>query len=231
MSLTEPVTDAAGPPVLQWQPVGGCSMASPGCANCAPMQLASVRAAGLTRLGPAGAQWTGQTRFDSQQLRRPLDEATPHTVTVCNHGDLFHPATPDAWIDQVFDVMETASQHTYQLLTKRAGRQRAYIAARYGGQLAPPHIFAGVSIERQPEAEERVPALLATPARHRYITAYPVLGPMDLRPYLATGLIGAVLAGAEAARAPRPEWLASLAAQCTDAGVFYQFGEMLADPA
>lgn len=224
-------TPVASPRVLQWQPVAGCSMASPGCANCVPMQLAAFRAAGLTRPAAGGYRWTGETRLDPEQLRRPLEEATPHVVTVCNHGDLFHPATPDAWIDQVFEVMEATPRHIYQLLTKRAERQRAYITARFGGGPGPAHIVPGVSIERQPEADERVPELLATPALIRTLTVYPLLGPLNLRPYLATGAIRQVVAGAEAARPPLPQWLAGLALQCAEAGVAYQFGEMLAEPA
>jgi protein gp37 len=104
---------------------------------------------------------------------------------------------PDDWIDRVFAVMALAPQHAFQVLTKRAKRMREYltgndrqsrIAARGffmdGGDFTPrwplPHVWLGVSAEDQARADERIPHLLATPAAVRFVSAEPLLSPLDL---------------------------------------------------
>lgn len=115
-----------------WNPVTGCSVVSPGCTNCYAMKLAGTRLAhhpsraGLTVDSKAGPVWNGQVRFNEQWLDQPLRWRRPRMVFVCAHGDLFHESVPDEWIDKVFAIMALAPQHTFQVLTKRAGRMRAY---------------------------------------------------------------------------------------------------------
>ena len=117
-----------------WNPVTGCSLASPGCTNCYAMKLAGGRLrhvpsrAGLTQASKAGPVWTGEVRFNEDALAQPLRWRRPRRVFVCAHGDLFHENVPDEWIDRVFAVMALAPQHTFQVLTKRAARMRGYFA-------------------------------------------------------------------------------------------------------
>lgn len=118
-----------------WNPVTGCSLASPGCTNCYAMKLAGTRLrhhpsrAGLTRESKAGPVWTGEVRLNEEWLTQPLRWKRPRRIFVCAHGDLFHESVPDAWIDRVFAVMALAPQHTFQVLTKRAKRMREYLSA------------------------------------------------------------------------------------------------------
>lgn len=115
-----------------WNPVTGCSVVSPGCTNCYAMGLAGTRLrnhpsrAGLTIATKAGPVWNGQVRLNEDWLTQPLKWRRPRMIFVCAHGDLFHEAVPNEWIDRVFAVMALSPQHTYQLLTKRADRMRAY---------------------------------------------------------------------------------------------------------
>lgn len=130
-----------------WNPVTGCSVATPGCTNCYAMKLAGTRLAhhwsrkGLTRDTKAGPVWTGEVRFNEEWLTQPLKWKRPRMIFVCAHGDLFHESVPDEWIDQVFAIMALASHHTFQVLTKRADRMRKYFRestdwrARIGGLL------------------------------------------------------------------------------------------------
>lgn len=193
-----------------WNPVTGCSIVSPGCTNCYAMGLAGTRLQhhksrkGLTRPSKAGPVWNGQVRLNERWLTQPLQWKRPRMIFVCAHGDLFHESVPDAWIDRVFAVMALAHQHTFQVLTKRSARMRAYFA-----DLAPasrrvsairtatapfvsmaldsarpyrfplPNVWLGVSAEDQRRADERVPDLLATPAAVRFVSAEPLLGPID----------------------------------------------------
>ncbi|MBA3053622.1 MAG: phage Gp37/Gp68 family protein [Sphingomonadales bacterium] len=192
-----------------WNPVTGCTVTSPGCTNCYAMKLAGTRLQhlqsrkGLTRDTKAGPVWTGEVRFNEQWLTQPLRWKKPRRIFVCAHGDLFHESVPDEWIDKVFAVMALAPQHTFQVLTKRSARMREYMNDLWQPRLVPhlrelqkrpkghgvllettngtlPNVWLGVSVEDQTRADERIPDLLATPAAVRWISAEPLLGPVDL---------------------------------------------------
>jgi len=179
-----------------WNPITGCSIVSPGCANCYAMRLAGGRLrhhptrAGLTKMSNAGPVWTGEVRFNDGVLDQPLRWRRPRRIFVCAHGDLFHENVPDAWIDRVFSVMARAPQHVFLVLTKRPARMLAYRtsdAHLTDASIGPrnskhcwPHVWLGVSVEDQRTADERIPTLLATPAARRWISAEPLLGPVDL---------------------------------------------------
>jgi len=193
-----------------WNPVTGCSVVSPGCKNCYAMKLAGTRLrdhpsrVGLTQWTKSGPVWTGEVRLNEQWLSQPLSWRRPRRIFVCAHGDLFHEDVPDEWIDRVFAVMALAPRHTFQVLTKRAARMRAYLsthrwhlwgaigraldAARWaslppvmGGDHTPlPNVWLGVSVEDQQRADDRIPYLLATPAAVRFLSCEPLLGPVDL---------------------------------------------------
>ena len=115
-----------------WNPVTGCSLASPGCRHCYAMRLAGGRLKhrqsrkGLTRKTDNGPVWTGEVRFNEQWLIEPLRRRAPKRIFVCAHGDLFHPSVPTEWIDLIHAVMTHAPRHDFQVLTKRSRRMEAY---------------------------------------------------------------------------------------------------------
>lgn len=194
--------------------VNGCSVVSPGCTNCYAMRLAGTRLqhhasrAGLTMPTKAGPVWTGEVRLNEKALLEPLRWRRPRQIFWNAHGDLFHPAVPDEWIDRCFAVMALTPQHIHQVLTKRPGRMREYLCRQHrqadvldaASQLPasreqmvaahvaawpPPNIWLGTSVEDQARADERIPHLLATPAAVRWLSCEPLLGPVDLEPWLA----------------------------------------------
>lgn len=116
-----------------WSPLTGCSVISPGCTNCYAMKLAGGRMknhpsrAGLTVATKAGPVWTGEVRVNEAWIDQPLRWTKPSMIFACAHSDLFHEAVPDSVIDRVFAVMALAQRHTFQVLTKRAARMRAYL--------------------------------------------------------------------------------------------------------
>lgn len=116
-----------------WNPITGCSLASPGCTNCYAMQLAGTRLKHspsrkrLTQPSKAGPVWTGEVRFNEHELTKPLRWGRPRMIFVCAHGDLYHESVPDVWIDRIFAVMALCPQHTFQVLTKRSARMREYL--------------------------------------------------------------------------------------------------------
>jgi protein gp37 len=206
-----------------WNPIVGCSIVSPGCTNCYAMQMAArieamgnqPRYAGTTRKVNGNVVWTGKLALAPEAtLLAPLKRKKPTTYFVNSMGDLFHEDCPNEWIDRVFAVMALCPQHTFQVLTKRAGRMREYcrnarvrapgfvehacgiaqkipgldtssmryldIVYKVGADYPLPNVWLGVSTERQQEADERIPLLLQTPAAVRFVSAEPLLGPIDL---------------------------------------------------
>lgn len=118
--------------------VNGCSVLSPGCTNCYAMKLAGTRMkshptrAGLTQQTKAGPVWTGEVRLHEPALLQPLKWKRPRRIFWNAHGDLFHEAVPDEWVDKVFAVCALTPQHTHMILTKRAARMREYLSTRAG---------------------------------------------------------------------------------------------------
>lgn len=120
-----------------WNPIVGCSLASPGCTNCYAMPMAArietmqpgSHYAGTTQPGKAGAVWSGKVALAPEHiLTQPLRWRRPRRIFVNSMGDLFHESIPDEWIDYVFAIMALCPQHTFQVLTKRSGRMREYFA-------------------------------------------------------------------------------------------------------
>lgn len=192
-----------------WNIVTGCSVVSPGCTHCYAMKLAGTRLRhhpsrqGLTIDSKAGPVWNGQVRFNAEWLDQPLRWRRPRRIFVAAHGDLFHDGVSDDQLDQIFAVMALTPQHAYQVLTKRAERMRAYLLAfdaeRLSRALRPiwkagepatrvdrfialplPNVWLGVSVEDQTRADARIPLLLETPAAVRWISAEPLLSPVNL---------------------------------------------------
>lgn len=193
--------------------INGCSLESPGCTNCYAMRLAGTRLknhpsrAGLTVPSKAGPVWNGTVRLFEIALVQPLRWRRPRVIFWNAHGDSFHPAVPDAWIDRMFAVMALTPQHKHLVLTKRSARMREYLsnpvrasllldgAFRRGNPLKTdeptlraglaswplPNVWLGVSVEDQVRADARIPDLLATPAAGRFLSCEPLLGPIDLR--------------------------------------------------
>lgn len=173
---------------------------------------------GLTIDSASGPVWTGALKFDDYIAKAPSRLQQPSAFYVCPHGDLFHELVMEAWLDTIFDEMVKNQRHWFQVLTKRARRQRNYITKKFGG-LAPPNVAVGVSCERQKELDERVPLLLDTPAAVRYLILYPLLGPIKLERYLRTKQIASVLVGEEVERPAKFGWIESIQQECKLHGV------------
>lgn len=225
-----------------WNPVVGCDQISPGCAHCYAKAIHDRRhkafLAGGNVLVPQYAQPFEVVRPRADRLEVPLHWKTPRRVFVNSMSDLFHEDVPDQFLHDVYAVMEQARQHTFQVLTKRAARMRDYLAWRYGpdadtpgGRIPSRHIWHGVSVENQHFADERIPLLLQTPSAMRFISAEPLLGPVDLFEWLLYGNDGArvdygkldwLIVGGESGPGARPfdlAWARSLVQQCQVAGV------------
>ena len=250
-----------------WNPVAGCSIASPGCHNCYAARMAKrLMAMGREEyrdLVDDQGRWTGVMRALPERLSQPAHWKRGRMIFVNSMSDLFHEHVSDEFIGAVIGVAAFCPQHTFQILTKRAiVMQRWFHNLALGGEFhwtdsmqycihhlqrysdeplfrhvsdkadftwPPKNVWLGVSVEDQRRAVERIPSLLATPAAVRFLSVEPLLGPIDLSPYLHK--LDWVIVGGESgpkARPVHPDWVRSLRDQCQAAGVpffFKQWGE------
>lgn len=242
-----------------WNPTTGCSKVSAGCANCYA-EREWHRLAGNPKTTYYGRKFN-EVACHPERLDQPLQWKRPRKIFVNSMSDLFHEDVPDGFIDKVFAVMSDAAQHTFMILTKRPDRMMKYlspdnprytakeiyyltkkVAGKFDCDLhwPLPNVWLGVSVENQAAADERIPLLLQTRARMRFISVEPLLGPVDLSPWLGisryeegaawardTGAdLDWVITGGESgpgARPMHPYWVQSLRDQCQTAGVPYFF--------
>ena len=137
-------------------------------------------------------------------------------------SDLFHRAIPRDYLAQVWETMLEVDRHVYQILTKRPHRAAKMI--RDMELPIPEHIWIGTSVEDQTFADNRIPALLDIQAPMRWLSCEPLLGPLNITPYLQSGGIGWVVDGGESGRGRRPAeygWFQTIRDDCLEAGVPY----------
>lgn len=158
-----------------------CTRISPGCQHCYASTINKRFGNGLEFIVPNLEKI--EFFVDERILHEPLKQKKPCTIFVGDMFDLFHEAIPRELIYRVLDICEAATQHTFQLLTKRAARMESVFSFKYSNstsQFTPPHLWAGVSVEDQQRADERIPLLLQTPAAVRFLSVEPMLEAVDL---------------------------------------------------
>lgn len=251
-----------------------CEHVSEACRNCYAERLNRRGLAVGTGLRYVHQARASITPFvDQDTLLQPLRWKRPRRIFVCSMTDLFGEWHTDDDIERVFAVMALCPQHTFQVLTKRPARMAAHFenlhfrtemvgieAEQISGldrflpddyrqprwTLPLPNVWLGVTAEDQATADERIPLLLRTPAAKRFVSAEPLLGPLDLRNYLrmpwmpdrivrpgsvpveympVVGLDWVITGGESGlgARPSHPDWFRSLRDQCVDASVPFFF--------
>ena len=207
-----------------WNPVTGCSRVSPGCDNCYMFALyPRLRAMGV----PGYEESPDTVTMLPERLNAPLTWRSPRRVFVNSMSDLFHPKVPFEFISQVFDVMRRADQHIFQVLTKRPGKAAAWWEQRGKHKFGqwPANVWIGTSVENR-KYEPRLTVLGRIPAKIRFVSAEPLLGPLDLRPWLRDGTLQWVITGGESGPRARPmeeAWAVGLMRQCVSEGVDFFF--------
>jgi protein gp37 len=201
-----------------WNPVTGCTKISAGCDNCYAERF-SERFRGV-----AGHPF--EHGFDltlkPERLQQPLQWRRSRMVFVNSMSDLFHKEVPKEFISRVFDTMEKAHWHTFQVLTKRSSLMRDFLKKRYGDERGPAHIWCGVSVE-DGKRKSRVKHLQQTPAGVRFLSIEPLIGPVA---ELNLDGIDWVIVGGESGPKARPmeeAWVRSIRDQCNAEGVAFFF--------
>ena len=197
-----------------WNPVTGCDRISPGCAHCYARTFAE-RWRGV----PGHAYEQGfDMRLWPERIDQPLKWKRPRQIFVNSMSDLFHPEVPDEFIAAVFATMVEADWHAFQILTKRPER-----LVELADELPwPPHIWMGVSIENR-RFVHRADLLREVPAAIRFISAEPLLGPLE---GLDLTDIHWLIAGGESGAGHRPireEWVLDLRDRCAEEDVAFFF--------
>jgi protein gp37 len=203
-----------------WNPVRGCTkLATPGCDHCYAATFAE-RFRGV----PGHPYEQGfDLRLVPEKLAEPLRWRTPKTVFVNSMSDLFHKDVPEDYVEAVCRVMQRASWHTYQVLTKRSSRMRNLLQTRLHFAADLPHVWWGVSVEDRAHGLPRVEHLRQAPAAVRFLSVEPLLE--DLGDVNLEG-IHWVIVGGESGAGARPmqkNWVLSLRDQCERAGVPFFF--------
>jgi protein gp37 len=193
-----------------WNPVRGCTKISPGCKHCYAETFAE-RFRGV----PGHPFEQGfDLRLVPEKLDQPLLWKRPRRIFVNSVSDLFHEDIPVSYIRGVFAVMVRASWHSFQILTKRSQRLLAV-----SSQLPwPSNVWMGVSIESA-DYVFRAHDLLKVPAKVRFISAEPLLGPLSNLPIEG---LDWVIVGGESGPHARPmdvDWAREIRDQCGRHGV------------
>lgn len=202
-----------------WNPITGCTKISLGCANCYAARMAKrLQAMGIKRY-INGFELT----VHEEAFEKPLTWKTPRNIFVNSMSDLFHEDLAFETIERIFNVMEKAWWHNFQVLTKRADRLAAFAPKLPW----PKNIWIGVTVEAQAYTD-RIKALQTVPASIRFISFEPLLTSINMD----TSLDGIdwVIVGGESGPAARPidpEWvrrLRDLASQYQSSFFFKQWG-------
>jgi protein gp37 len=197
-----------------WNPVTGCNKISPGCKHCYAERMAQR----LQAMGQENYRDGFALTLQPHMLELPLRWRKPQTIFVNSMSDLFHKNVPLEYIQRVFDVMRRASQHRFQVLTKRADR----LAQVHEELEWAPNIWMGVSVESD-KYRSRIDDLRLTGAATKFLSLEPLLGPLT---NLNLAGIDWVIVGGESGPGARPmdvAWATDLRDQCQKAAVPFFF--------
>ena len=199
----------------------GCTKVGPGCDNCYAENMDSrKRWGGVThwgidkpRMRTSAANWKKPLAWNA----KAETAGKPWRVFCASLADVFDNEIPQEWRNDLFSMIEATPHLTWQLLTKRVGNVLKMVPRRWQ-IMFPPNVWMGATMVNQDEYNRDVRALTQIPARIRWLSIEPQLGPIELRPYVSkSGPIDWVVTGGESGAKARPydiEWARSVIQQC-----------------
>lgn len=219
----------------------GCQKVGPGCDHCYA-EARNLRFAAGANWGPhaprrrtSPANWREPLKWD----RAAAKAGTRARVFCSSLADVFdnHPSILGDWRSDLWRLIQATPNLDWLLLTKRPGNIERYLPAF----MRPfPNLWLGCTVVNQAEADRDIPKLLAVPAKVRFLSMEPLLGPVDLGPPVRAALFAGkiapggdttkplswVIVGGESgkdARPMHPDWARALRDQCQAAGVAFHF--------
>lgn len=210
-----------------WNPISGCTIISPGCTNCYAMRMAArLHAMGhpayLGTIRKSGRRpiWTGKIHLIEKALVIPSSWRKPRKIFVNSMSDLFQDDVPASFIRRVWDTMEQAHWHTYQILTKRPENMLRVLSELGCDPLA--NVWLGTSVESE-KYKSRIAFLQKIPAHVRFISFEPLIGPVGK--VNLSGIHWAIVGGEFGPRARHMDarWVEEIRRQCRQAKVEFFF--------
>ncbi|MFV0399276.1 MAG: DUF5131 family protein [Oscillospiraceae bacterium] len=201
--------------MAMWEPWTGCHGVSDGCTYCYYYGLHAKR---------RGTPVTKTEDFDKPLVMKTKSKykiESGKEVGMCFTTDFFIEEA-DQWRGDAWRMMKQRSDLNFLFLTKRIDRFRVALPEDWGDGYD--NVKIGCSVENQDLADYRLPHFLSSPIKHRFISCSPLLGPIDLRPYLHG--IEHVTVGGETGRDAREcnfDWVLDIREQCMDAGITFWF--------
>ena len=188
-----------------WNPVSGCTKLSKGCENCYAEKMAKR----LQAMGTRGYENGFEVTLHPYALEKPLKLKKPQVIFVNSMSDIFHEKIPDEFIMKIFDVMNRAHWHTFQVLTKRPKRLRS-IAHKLNWT---DNIWMGVTVEAN-DYVDRVDFLRECDAHVKFLSLEPLIDSVDKLDY--TGIDWVIVGGESGygARVIKKEWVLEIKSSC-----------------
>lgn len=219
---------ATGEPGYTFNPWIGCTRISPACDNCYAADWAK-------RHGQAEL-WMGERRRTTpDNWKKPLrwNRAAAAAgirlrVFCASLADVFDNQIDQAWREDLWDLIRSTPHLDWLILTKRPQNIRHMLPADWGDR-GYGNVMLGTTVANQVEADRNVPLLLSVPAKVRFLSIEPMLGPVDLKHWMdedREDRVHWVIVGGESgpkARPMHPAWIRSLRDQCRKAAALFFF--------
>ncbi|MBF0174143.1 MAG: phage Gp37/Gp68 family protein [Magnetococcales bacterium] len=208
-----------------FNPWWGCAKVSSGCANC----YAEVWAArmGMRRWSADGdRRFFGESHWqEPKRWNRKAERLQERQKVFCSSmADVFEKRDDlDPWRQRLWNLIAETPHLDWLLVTKRPDHVREMVP---WGSCWPSNVWLGMTAENQECAARRLPMLLEIPARVRFVSCEPLVGPLDIGPWIgANGLDWVIVGGESGARARpmKPEWVEHIHKQCSEAGTAFFF--------
>ncbi len=197
-----------------WNPVTGCTKISQGCMHCYAERMAKR----LQAMGTPNYTNGFTLTLHEDMLHLPLTWKHPQTIFVNSMSDIFHEDVPLEFIRKVFEVMQKASWHRFQVLTKRSKR-----FLELDAQIAwPENVWMGVTVENQ-IYRSRIDDLRESHAKIKFLSLEPLLGPLS---GINLDGIDWVIVGGESgpgARPIDPAWVYEIRDRCLNSNTPFFF--------
>lgn len=238
-------TDITVNPIHLIQPDGThgghwCRKISDGCKNCYAEEQNQSNYFKFASHLPYTGKVPQNLIFDEEVMKKLINMRSPKKIFLCSMTDLFGEWIPDEWIDKAFAYMAIASQHIFQILTKRPERMQKYLSDKFRSNLISnaaykidkscripnlplPNVWVGTTVENQQTADDRIPVLLRTPGKICFLSCEPLLESITLKKHFRTANNGDeltwldylnwVIIGGESGKGARPcdiKWIRSL---------------------
>lgn len=197
-----------------WNPVSGCTKISNGCDNCYAERMAKR----LQAMGTKGYENGFEVTLHPESLEKPLKMKKPQMIFVNSMSDIFHKDIPDEYIMKIFEVMNKAHWHTFQVLTKRPKRLKQMADKLKWSD----NIWMGVTVEAN-DYVDRVDYLRNIDAKIKFLSVEPLIDSVDKMDYTN---IDWVIVGGESGygcREIKKEWVIDVKNRCEKENIAFFF--------